>query len=253
MNIPVEQVDFETPRDDDLFAAEYVLGVLDADDRRTAQARIAREPGFSALVGDWEARFAEWLLRVVPLNPGEQVWPRIRTSLGWAPVGADSHPRADGARGWKVATALAAAAAIAAISFAFLQQRPVQVQPPTIVVNPTAPLLKRPVTVLERDDGHAGWVASFDANTQKLHMAPVPVPADVQGRVNELWIIPAGQAPISLGLLSAETTQVIDVPAALRSQIRAGATLAVTLEPKLGIPHAAPTGPIVAKGSITQI
>jgi len=36
-------------------------------------------------------------------------------------------------------------------------------------------------------------------------------------------------------------------------QVEAGATLAVTLEPKAGMPHAAPSGPIVAKGNIASI
>jgi anti-sigma-K factor RskA len=43
------------------------------------------------------------------------------------------------------------------------------------------------------------------------------------------------------------------VPATLRRELAVGATLAVSLEPSTGIPHAAPTGPIVAKGGITQL
>ena len=107
--------------------------------------------------------------------------------------------------------------------------------------------------MLERDDGSTGWIASIDAGAAKVHMAPVPVPADAQGRVNELWVIPAGQAPISLGLVSNDKAQTIDVPAGVRDALRVGATLAVTLEPQAGIPHAAPTGPVVAKGGISQI
>ena len=39
----------------------------------------------------------------------------------------------------------------------------------------------------------------------------------------------------------------------LRRELAVGATVAVSLESPLGIPHAAPTGPIVAKGGITQL
>jgi anti-sigma-K factor RskA len=256
MNTPRNHLEPDVPRDDELFAAEYALGVLDANERLEAQARIARDPAFAALVDAWDARFAAWLLRVQPQAPGAHVWPRVRTSLGWAPVGNDRRAgHWNDVRTWRLATALAAAAAIAAISFALLQ-RPAPVAPPPVVVAPPAPApteAARPVTVLERDDGSTGWIASIDANAAKLRMVPVPVPADAQGRVHELWVIPAGQAPISLGLVSNDKAQTIDVPSAVRAALRVGATLAVTLEPQAGIPHAAPSGPIVAKGGISQI
>jgi anti-sigma-K factor RskA len=40
------------------------------------------------------------------------------------------------------------------------------------------------------------------------------------------------------------------VPATLRPDLTGNAVLAITLEPAAGIPHAAPTGPIIAKGPI---
>lgn len=256
MNVPADRLEPDVPRDDDLFAAEYALGVLDANERIEAQARIARDPAFAALVAAWDARFAAWLLRAQPQAPSAHVWPRVRTSLGWASVGDDTRPgRWNDVRTWRLATALAAAAAIAAISFALLQ-RPAPPAPPQVVVAPPAPAPTtpaRPVTVLERDDGSTGWIASIDPGAAQVHLAPVPVPADAQGRVNELWVIPAGKAPISLGLVSTDKAQTIDVPAAVRDALRVGATLAVTLEPLAGIPHAAPSGPVVAKGGIAQI
>ena len=256
MNVPVDRPEPDAPRDDDLFAAEYALGVLDANERLEAQARIARDPAFAARVSAWDARFAAWLLRAQPQAPGAHVWPRVRTTLGWASVGDDARTgRWNDVRTWRLATGLAAAAAIGAISFALLQ-RPAPVAPPPVVVAPPAPaptIPARPVTVLERDDGSTGWIASIDASAAQVHMAPVPAPADAQGRVNELWVIPAGQAPISLGLLSGDKAQTIAVSDAVRDALRVGATLAVTLEPASGIPHAAPTGPIIAKGGISRI
>jgi len=43
------------------------------------------------------------------------------------------------------------------------------------------------------------------------------------------------------------------VPEPLRRELAVGATLAITLEPSVGMPHAAPSGPVVAKGGIRQI
>ncbi|TIP15200.1 MAG: anti-sigma factor, partial [Mesorhizobium sp.] len=43
---------------DDLLAAEYVLGVLAADERQIASRRLDTEAGFARLVDAWEAHFA---------------------------------------------------------------------------------------------------------------------------------------------------------------------------------------------------
>ena len=47
---------WRTDRDEiDALAAEYVLGTLDADERRAAEARVAADPAFRAAVAAWES------------------------------------------------------------------------------------------------------------------------------------------------------------------------------------------------------
>ena len=43
---------------DDLLAAEYVLGVLAADERQIASGRIDAETGFARLVDSWEVHLS---------------------------------------------------------------------------------------------------------------------------------------------------------------------------------------------------
>jgi anti-sigma-K factor RskA len=43
---------------DDLLAAEYVVGVLPAEERRQAARRIENDPSFARLVEEWEARLS---------------------------------------------------------------------------------------------------------------------------------------------------------------------------------------------------
>ncbi|MEO6154423.1 MAG: anti-sigma factor, partial [Thermomonas sp.] len=157
---------------------------------------------------------------------------------------------------WRGATALAAAASVAAVVFGLRGPTPAPLPPQVVVQQPPAQVeeaVARPVTVLAADDGSTGWIASIDATKGKVLMVPVPRPADATGKVDELWIIPAGQAPISLGFVSNEKAHSIDVPAAVRVALVEGSTLAVTLEVQAGMPHAAPGGPIVAKGAIITI
>lgn len=240
---------------DDLLAGEYVLGVLDAVARADVERRMATEPAFARAVAKWERQFGPWLKQVPAVDVPEHLWPRIRTRLGWA--------AAEPVRGvwasatfWRAATAVAAAAAIAAF---YLGRAPTPaatpVPPRAVAVQPQpAPEpAARPVTVLARDDGATAWIASVAAGGDKVLMVPVPSPADPAGRVDELWIIPPGGAPLSLGFVSNEKAHTIAIPPALRHAVAVGAIFAVTLEPQAGMPHAAPSGPIVAKGQLQAI
>lgn len=248
------------PPSDDVSAGEYVLGVLDAQMRLQAQARIASDQGFAGLVAQWEERFSAWVTRGEPVAPSAHVWPRIRTELGWTAVASTPTGLWDSVGFWRGATALAAAASVAAIVFGLRGPSPAPL-PQQVVVQqlppPIAPQAEeaaaRPVTVLAADDGTTGWIASIDASKRKVLMVPVPKPADADGKVDELWIIPAGQAPISLGFVSNEKAHSIEIPDSIRTALVAGSILAVTLEVQEGMPHAAPAGPIVAKGAIVTI
>lgn len=235
------------PPSDDLRAAEYVAGLLGAEERREIQARIERDLPFAQLVQDWEHRFAPWLAGIAPVEPSAHVWPRIRSRLGWEPVQPVRRTVWDNAAFWRGLAGLATAAGIAAVAVLVARM------PPPVQVPVAEEQAERPVTVLARDNGATGWIARIDAAAGKVLMVPVPAPADPAGRVHELWIIPVGGAPQSLGLLSREKAHTIDVPPSLRAIVASGATLAVTLEDQAGIPHRAPTGPIVASGSIQAI
>jgi anti-sigma-K factor RskA len=127
------------------------------------------------------------------------------------------------------------------------------VPPPSVAVvpPPAESAVAKEVTTLAHDDGSPGWLASVDPAQGTVLMVPVPGTPDAQGRVPELWIIPPGQAPRSLGAVSITKSHTVAVPADSRSAlVAAGSVLAVTLEPASGMPHAAPSGPIIAKGAI---
>jgi anti-sigma-K factor RskA len=69
------------------------------------------------------------------------------------------------------------------------------------------------------------------------------------GKSLELWAIPPGQAPQSVGLVSPE-----GLTALRRAQGLAGVQqLAITLEPPGGSPTGAPTGPVIMSGDVLKI
>jgi anti-sigma-K factor RskA len=138
---------------------------------------------------------------------------------------------------------------VAAVGLAVLNT--VREVPQPTITAPTAPLA-RAVTTLSFDDGTPAYLATLDTATGAILLVPVPAPPDREGRVPELWLIPAGEAPRSLGVVTTDKAQTVAVPAGLRGAMTPGSTLAISLEPVGGSPKPVPSGPVVAKGSITS-
>jgi anti-sigma-K factor RskA len=228
------------PPSDDLLAGEFVLGVLGAAQRRALQARMDSDRAFALKVADWERRLAPWLETIDPLEAPSRVWQRVCEDLGWHDVAPARVSFWESLRLWRAATVVSLLIAVATIVWVGqLRQRPPTPRPATNMVTPLA-----------HDDGTPGWLASVDPVQGTVLVVPVPSAPDAQGRVPELWLIPAGKAPRSLGRVWIDKTDTVHVPADVRAALVAGSVLAVSLEPASGIPHAAPTGPIVAKGAI---
>lgn len=231
------------PPTDEVLAGEYVLGLVAAGERRAVQARITTDPAFARLVAEWEQRLGSLHAGIPPVEVPPHVWQRIRSRLGWStPPARVGLWQSIGL--WRTATALAVAAAIAAILVG--RAPPPAPRQPPVALQPAA----APVTTLARDSGAPGWLASIDVTRGTMLLVPVPSPPDARGRVPELWLIPQGKAPQPLGLLSSDRSHAIVVPPGLRTALRSGSLLAVSLEPPGGAPHGVPTGPIVAKGVI---
>jgi anti-sigma-K factor RskA len=231
------------PPDDDLIAGEFVLGVLEQAERQAVRARSQADPAFAARIASWERRLAPWLAEVSPAQVPEELWQRLCRGLGWT----DRAPAVSFWSSLALWRSIAALAVVAVIGLWFAR-------PPGPVAPSNAPTAAaKPVTTLAHDDGTPGWLASIDRTRGTVLMVPVPAAPDAQGRVPELWIIPAGKPPRSLGAVSVNSAGTVEVPADARAALSApGSILAVTLEPATGIPHAAPSGPIVAKGAITS-
>ncbi len=80
-------------------AAEYVLGTLDADAFARAEALIAAEPEFAALVREWECRLGELNAMVDPVEPPAELLDKIKARIAdMAPAAAIHLPDPAAAR-----------------------------------------------------------------------------------------------------------------------------------------------------------
>ena len=69
----------------------------------------------------------------------------------------------------------------------------------------------------------------------------------------ELWLIPPGDKPHSLGLIDPNRPVTIKVPKDLLRAVSNEAVLAVSLEPLGGSPTGQPTGPVIANGKLASL
>jgi anti-sigma-K factor RskA len=230
------------PPSDDLAAAEYVLGLTDRATREAAQARMVADPAFAEAVARWERRLGDLALEIAPADVPPALWQRIGARLGWQGERRPPSGSWQSIAFWRWAAGIAAVIAVIAVGVNLLP-RPAAKGVPQLQASLA-------VTTLERDSGAPAWLATVDAQRGTVQMVPVPSAPDAQGRAAELWVIPPGGAPRSLGAVSVGRAQSVTVAPALRMYLTPDAVLAVTLEPPAGIPHAAPSGPIIAKGMI---
>jgi anti-sigma-K factor RskA len=211
-----------------VLAGEYVLGVLEPEARREVEAALATHETLRRAVAFWEERLHPLAALAPTAEPPPGLWPRIEQQIAALP-----RPRAPLLRSlafWRGATALASAVA-AGLALALVLR---------------SPLEPRYVAVLHPPQGsEPAFVATGGRSGLLVHaVATAAAPAD---RGFELWAIPKGEKPLSLGLIPADGRLELG---ALPAPLGEGVTLAITIEPKAGAPHAAPSSAPVFLGTV---
>jgi anti-sigma-K factor RskA len=185
---------------------------------------------------------------IAPVQPDAALWERIRASLEESdrrPVELVSVRRKLTMwKGYSAAVTALAASLLLVVGLRTAEKPPVPQPAPEV----------RPVMVatLAPETGPASLTASYDPATNSLVVAPAalnPVP----GHDHELWIIPEGGKPRSLGLVAASQTRRMPLPAGLSTAEMEKATIALSAEPTGGSPTGQPTGPVVASGKFSRV
>ncbi|HXC37444.1 MAG TPA: anti-sigma factor [Burkholderiales bacterium] len=254
----------------DRLAAAYGLGTLRGGARRRFEAQARSSPALRAAALAWQERFAA----MTELQPGEapspNVWKRIEIELANQPrtAAAKAEPLARKAlrwwRGAAFAGGLATAAAVGVVVYLAgeVDQRGSQLAQvdrnrenlARENVQLAAQLQAQPaiqyVAVLSDDRAAPSLLVTFDPVHNTLTLKRVGAFQEGPEKSLQLWALPPSGSPRSLGVLGAEP--VIKLTAA-ESQVRQVPALAVSLEPKGGVPsERGPTGPVLFKGALLQ-
>jgi anti-sigma-K factor RskA len=225
--------------EEDLLAAEYALGVLDADARRAAQARLERDGRFAADVAEWSSRLAPLAEAVPEEAPPPEVWARVTRELGAGSSTVAANDDAPAVRFWRglaVGASGLAAASVAAV--VVLLTRP---EPP----GPQIATLATPA-------GQAAVVVAFHPRTGDLLVTPAGGLQPAGSRPH-LWLMEPGGGVRLVGAIDPRRSATHRLPQDLARRARAAEGVAVSLEPPGRTPVEAPNGPVVASGAFSRL
>lgn len=235
-----------------LLSAAHALGTLRGGARRRFEALAREQPAVRASALLWRERLTGFVELAPAVNPPAAVWTRIRnlvdadlqeTRLAQQKAAPTPPVRTTGWWGslaiWRGASAAGLAATVLAgvIGLQFWQQAREAQQ-------------VKYVAVLNDDRSAASMLVTFDAKHRQLTLQRVGDFSVAADRSLQLWALPPGRTPQSLG--------VVDSPAGMRlaasaQMLQQAPALAVSLEPKGGVPgDRGPTGPVLFHGALIE-
>ncbi|HSW17565.1 MAG TPA: anti-sigma factor [Ramlibacter sp.] len=253
-------------------AAAYALGTLRGGARRRFEKMAWRNPALRAQALVWQERFAA-MTELQPQTPSPNVWKRIELALDDERASARraseaSTPRASGSHrlwGWRAGALAGGIASVAAIAVSAWLASQLDVRDVTLaqlrteretVTQRNAQLVSQLgampqiqyVAVLSDDRSAPAVLVTFDPRNSMLTLKRVGGFQEGAEKSLQLWALPPAGGPRSLGVLG--EGGVVKLTAA-ESQVREVPALAISLEPKGGVPsERGPTGPVLFKGAL---
>lgn len=247
----------------DRLAASYALGALRGGARRRFETLAREQATVRAAAVVWQARWSGLTELQAAVAPSPAVWTRIDNLVRADPLAqalrAAKPVQAQGGwwhnlllwRGTAMAGALATLAAVvvavqvngglratAGAQIAALRQ---QLQ--------ATPQIQY-VAVLADNQAAASMLVTFDPKNNQLVLQRVGGFQEAGDQSLQLWALPPAGGPRSLGVLGPDKLLKL---AAGEADIRQVPTLAISLEPKGGVPsETGPTGPVLFKGALIQ-
>ncbi|MGJ7527999.1 anti-sigma factor [Variovorax sp. GB1P17] len=241
----------------ELLAASHALGTLRGGARRRFEAMAREQAPVRAAALVWQGRLASMTELQSPIVPDAAVWTRIRNIIDAEKTQHAIELQRDAANAaasatkpqpggwlrslalWRGATAAGALATVLAVVVGLNLRDQLN----------NAPAVQY-VAVLSDDQSAASMLVTFDPKKKQLVLQRVGNYAEAGDKSLQLWALPPGGAPRSLGVLDNAPGLRL---AASESDVHAVPTLAVTLEAKGGVPPGSgPKGPVVFKGALIE-
>jgi anti-sigma-K factor RskA len=228
-----------SPERADRLAAAYALGTLRGRARRRFEALARQSPTLRAGAIVWQERLAAMTELQPEEPPSPNVWRRIAIALRneAQPAPPRPAPRLGFWRGAALSGAFASLVAFMLAGYLGTQLTQMSASPEI-----------RYVAMLEDDRSAPAMLVTFDARHGTLTIKRMGSFQEGPDRSLQLWALPAGGGPRSLGVLATGASMKLT---AVEGQVREMPALAISLEPKGGAPAGSgPTGPVLFKGPL---
>lgn len=246
----------------DQLAAAYAIGTLRGGARRRFEALARERAPVRAAALVWQSRVASMTELAPAVTPSPVVWTRIHNLIEAereqaAMAAARAEPAPPVPAGWWRSLALwrgaagagALATVLAVITTVGLRDR-MGAQIDELQAKLSAQPQIEYVAVLNDEQASASMLVTFDPKNRKLTLQRVGGYQEAADKSLQLWALPPGSKPRSLGVLSQEKLLQL---AAGEGDVREVPALAISLEPKGGVPsETGPTGPVLFKGALIQ-
>ena len=246
----------------DRLAAAYAIGTLRGGARRRFEALARERAPVRAAALVWQSRVASMTELAPAVTPSPVVWTRIHNLIEAereqaAMAAARAEPAPPVPAGWWRSLALwrgaagagALATVLAVITTVGLRDR-MGAQIDELQAKLSAQPQIEYVAVLNDEQASASMLVTFDPKNRKLTLQRVGGYQEAADKSLQLWALPPGSKPRSLGVLTPERLLQL---AAGESDVREVPARAVSLEPKGGVPsETGPTGPVLFKGALIQ-
>lgn len=246
----------------DRLAASYALGTLRNGARRRFETLARERAPVRAAALMWQSRLVSVNELQAPAQAPAAVWTRVhnlvRADQERQAMEAVRQPVPGPAPGgwlrslalWRGTTAAGALATVVAVVTAVGLRDQLGAQIGELQARLEAAPQIEYVAVLNDDRASASMLVTFDPRNQKLTLQRVGGFQEAADKSLQLWALPPGSAPRSLGVLTHERLLQL---AADQQAVNGVPALAISLEPLGGVPsERGPTGPVLFKGALIQ-
>jgi anti-sigma-K factor RskA len=246
-------------------AASYALGTLRGPARRRFESMAREHAVVRAAALVWQGRLASMNELEMSSQPPPAVWTRIdnllraqseQTAMEVARSSAQVAPQS-GWSGWlhsltvwRATTAAGVVATVVAVTAGIGLREQLGAEIAQLQTQLQATPQIEYVAVLADDKAAPSMLVTFDPKNHKLTLQRVGGYKEADDRSLQLWALPPSGGPKSLGVLGQDKLLRLT---ASDGDVREVPTLAISLEPKGGVPGATgPTGPVLFKGALIQ-
>ena len=243
------------PELQDRLAAEFVLGTLRGPARARFRRWLREDAALARVVDRWSARLVPMALGVQSRRPPARVWRAIEERLAGAMPGTGSGLW-NSLAFWRALGLIAsgAAAALVVAVTVFVPPAPHPAPAPLVLRVPSNEIPASYLAVLSDPKTQKPMlIVSAGRNSDQLWVKALDPSIHVPQKSLELWaVMPKGQPPKSLGMLSREQKTMLPLREIADHSLADVPMLAVSLEPMGGSPTGKPTGPMMYTGPCVQ-